>query len=528
MRVTLKTSLFIGTMTAALMVGGCGKKDKGQGALKSAEVQALNLSRADASTFAPYFETGACAVDEMEALGALAGLGLGETGADGMAYDARTFDAGTVTYTDWRMTRDNDVMSIDTLSFYCPTLTEGGDATFARMDAKALSLTGEPGKVSAATLNIADVTPEAAQGFVDMLTAFGDDMDSEALFNVGAMSVTDMKVNADGVEGGIKGMAFGIDRDANKVDAMGDSFTFTMSDDDSPEMGTVNFNLDSFSMKQADLGQFSTESDPSKALTQAMQNINVLEKPYDSIALDNMSITSDYVDMTFEGFEGESKERGDTIRVTQAAKPMVISLKPKLADMPQAAQVYNQLKALNFETMEFSSSSTTVIDKGDDTVTLEDGLLVMKDSFRMNFEYEMSGLAGMVRKAEAAEAAGVEQDVATLMETLNLNSMRFTLEDNSIVERGLKLASEMTGQSEDALKRNMAMLTMVAGMAGENELQSQVYGEAAGALVEWVKEGGTLTIEAAPTAPISIGQLIEGAGEGMDAKAVGFTARRDP
>jgi hypothetical protein len=69
---------------------------------------------------------------------------------------------------------------------------------------------------------------------------------------------------------------------------------------------------------------------------------------------------------------------------------------------------------------------------------------------------------------------------------------------------------------------------MGAAMMGQNDVQSEVYGETAGALVEWIKEGGTLTIEAAPKAPIQIGPLVTGLGEGVDADSLGFSARRDP
>ena len=67
-----------------LSVGACKPADKGQGALKSEGVAALNLSKSEASVFSKYFETEPCDVDELEALGALAGLGLGEDGANGL------------------------------------------------------------------------------------------------------------------------------------------------------------------------------------------------------------------------------------------------------------------------------------------------------------------------------------------------------------------------------------------------------------------------------------------------------------
>jgi len=48
-----------------LTVGACKPADKGQGALKSETVAALNLSKTEASVFAKYFDVTECTVDEM-------------------------------------------------------------------------------------------------------------------------------------------------------------------------------------------------------------------------------------------------------------------------------------------------------------------------------------------------------------------------------------------------------------------------------------------------------------------------------
>jgi len=65
-----------------LSVGACKAADKGQGALESQSLSALNLSKNEASVFSKYFETDPCEVDELESLGALAGLGMGENGTN--------------------------------------------------------------------------------------------------------------------------------------------------------------------------------------------------------------------------------------------------------------------------------------------------------------------------------------------------------------------------------------------------------------------------------------------------------------
>ena len=112
-------------------------------------------------------------------------------------------------------------------------------------------------------------------------------------------------------------------------------------------------------------------------------------------------------------------------------------------------------------------------------------------------------------------------------DTLKLRDFRLTLEDNSIVERGLKLASEMTGQSEKNIKRSLGLAVFGAALAAENDLQAEVYSESMEAFAEFVKNGGTLTIEANPPAPFPLAPLLSDKGEELDPSTLGFSASQD-
>ena len=98
------------------------------------------------------------------------------------------------------------------------------------------------------------------------------------------------------------------------------------------------------------------------------------------------------------------------------------------------------------------------------------------------------------------------------------------LEDNSIVERGLKLASEMTGQSEKNIKRGLGMAVFAVAMAAENEVQAEVYSETVEAFSDFVNKGGTMTIEANPPAPFPLAPFLSGKGDDVDPAALGFSA----
>ena len=107
---------------------------------------------------------------------------------------------------------------------------------------------------------------------------------------------------------------------------------------------------------------------------------------------------------------------------------------------------------------------------------------------------------------------------------MKLRDLRLTLEDNSIVERGLKLASIMLDQSEQNIKRSLGLAVFAAALKAENDLQAEVYTETVDAFADFVKKGGSLTIEANPPAPFPLAPLLSNQGEEIDPDELGFSA----
>ena len=130
----------------------------------------------------------------------------------------------------------------------------------------------------------------------------------------------------------------------------------------------------------------------------------------------------------------------------------------------------------------------------------------------------------MVAKLKQQAETNAVPEGLDIYNSLRLRDLRLTLEDNSIVERGLKLAAEMTGQSESAIKLGLGAAVFFAASAAENEVQAEVYSETVEAFSNFVKKGGTLTIEANPPEPFSIAPLITGKGDDIDPGALGFSA----
>ena len=152
---------------------------------------------------------------------------------------------------------------------------------------------------------------------------------------------------------------------------------------------------------------------------------------------------------------------------------------------------------------------------------------MVEDGFALNFEYSAEGLKDMLTQLKQQAEANPSPDILEIYKSLELRNLRITLEDNSIVERGLKLASEMTGQNETAIKFGLGAAVFFAASRAENELQAEVYTETVEAFANFVKKGGTLTIEANPPEPFSLAPLFTGQDDDIDPESLGFSAYQD-
>ena len=514
-----------------LSVGACKPADKGQGALKSEGISALNLSKSEASVFGKYFETEACEVDELEALGALAGLGMGESGANGLNFASRDFEDGLVSYRDIELQSENaDSPSFSAKSaiFHCPSMGDE-DPGFARLDLTDVRIGDGETTFTFGTLNVANPTDAAAAAILEGILGKKSNAQGDVGFE--AVSLTNVTMQSDQMFGSLESLSWGEARDesgAGKADLTIDNLDVTIPGQNGAQDMTVDFK--GMSARNMLIGD---KVDPRQTLStngileNALGNLNAFEKPYDQLIIETMKLDSEGFKVDFGGIEGLTSENGDVITTRQSLKPTVIALKESLGENPGFAQNYDIVKSLGFETVKLSGSSVTTLDKGDDSYSISDGLFVVEDAFALNFEYSAEGLNDMVAKLKQQAETNAAPEGLDIYNSLRLRDLRLTLEDNSIVERGLKLAAEMTGQSESAIKLGLGAAVFFAASAAENEVQAEVYSETVEAFSNFVKKGGTLTIEANPPEPFSIAPLITGKGDDIDPGALGFSAYQD-
>jgi len=427
--------------------------------------------------------------------------------------------------------RDGDDVSfkVKTAVFHCPQM--GDEAPeFARLDlTDALVRDTEGTAFTFGTLNIANPTPDAASAIVDgMVNPTGRNQG-----NIGfkAVSVTDMKVDSDALTGGLKALAWGEMRDetgAGKADITIENLNLKIPGPTRDQDMTLDFK--GMSARNLNIGgglDAQKALTPDGAISGVLGNLNAFQKPYDQLIVDTLKINFDLFNLDFGGIEGQTSENGDIITTRQSLKPTVISLKPILGEIPRFEPYYGMIKTLGFETMEISGSSVSTLNSAEDSVTVSDGLLVVKDGFSLNFEYSAEGLSEMTAKLQGLAKAGETPDPLAAYDSLKLRDLRLTLEDNSIIERGLKLASEKLGQSEQNIKRSLGLAVFAAALKAENDLQAEVYTETVDAFADFVKKGGSLTIEANPPAPFPLAPLLSNQAEEIDPETLGFSAIRE-
>jgi len=516
-----------------LSVGACKAADKGQGALESQSLSALNLSKNEASVFSKYFETDPCEVDELESLGALAGLGMGENGTNGVSFDSREVNNGQVVYSDLTLKEDGTdqvQFSAKTAVFHCPQIRDDAP-NFDRLDLTEIFIKNEDEGVefTAETLNIANPTATAARSVIDSMIRPNSDIGSDVGF--GAISITGAKIKSDDVNGTLEALSWGESRDEDgkgTADLTVDDVNFIVPSQNGSQDMTLDFA--GMSIRNLNMG-IKKSSQPGISSSGMVDNIlgslNAFEKPYDELVVENLTIDSEGFSVNVDGVEGKTTQKGDIITTRQNLKPIEINLKPALADMPEFQQNYELLKSLDMETIKMFGSSVSQLNSADDSVSVSDGLFIIEDAFRLNFEYNAEGVSEMLRKLKTVEEFSNETEVLAAYDSLKLRNFRLTLEDNSIVDKGLTVATHMTGQSEQSLKLLLTGAVFFAASQAQNEIQAEVYSETVEAFAKFVKNGGTFTIEANPPEPFALAPLITNQGDDMDPESLGFSASQE-
>ena len=525
------TSLAV-ILCSSLVMGACSNKDKGPSAEKSTAGKALGLKAPSDKLFAKHFDVPSRKVSEAEAKQALGELNLLDKSGEALSWDKSSGKNGNYSYSNLSAKDDDGQLTIDKAELVGVHM-DGETATFDRADFSGIKIYDETEDVTITmkTLSVARPTPDMARAIITSLQNIKnlddldmDDDDSDTDMGFGALGMSGMNVSSPDINMSTNSLMWGEDQDTNLTDFKIEDVTFNLTEKaEAPMTGS----LKSFSVTGIRSNMFEGIPNASKSPMSIMGGFNPLAKMYSTLKMEDLNFNSDVVEITSKGFEGKSTEKGGVTTQRSVGEPFIIRLKDAPND-PQAKQAYEMVKELGFDELVFQSSQTTVLDSNKDTVEVKDGFLSMKDGFKLSYNYGASGVKAMTDKIQSSDAKSSQSQasIQAAMENMKLNGFQMRLEDQSIVERGLKLAGKFRGAEPEQVKKELKVaLTLAPMMAGG--LEGEMLGEIAGAFGEFVDDGGTLSIVMNPETPISMTELADYKRSNLSKADLGFSAKAE-
>lgn len=516
-------------------MGGCSNKDKGPSAEKSAPATALGLKAPSDKVFAKHFDVPTRKVSDAEGREALAALNLLEKDAKGLSWAETSGADGNYSYTNLTVQDGDGQLSIDKANLIGVHM-DGETATFDRADFSGIKIYDETEDttITMGTLSVARPTPDMAKAIITSLQNIKDlddldlDIDDEDMdMGFGALGIGDVSITSDELNMSTKSLVWGEDPETNLTDFKVQDVALNFTEDaDEP----VKASLKSFSATGLRGNMMKNLPDGRSGPLGMMSGFNPLAKMYSTLKMEELDFDSSFVSVTSKGFEGKSTEKGGVTTQKSVGEPFIIRLKDAPKD-PQAKQAYEMVKELGFEEIVLQSSQTTILDSNEDTISVKDGLLSMKDGFKLSYNYGASGVKAMTDKMQSMDRADMspresQAEMQAAMSDIKLNGFQMRLEDQSIVERGLKLAGKFRGASPDQVKKEMKVALALAPMMARG-LEGEMLGEISGAFGEFIENGGTLSIVVDPKEPLSVTELADYKRSKLTMDDIGFTAKAE-
>jgi len=527
---SLRSAALAAILSTSLVMGACSPKDKGPSAEKSAPATALGLKGPSDKAFAKHFAVPARNVPESEARQALAELNLLEKSGDALSWAKSSGKAGNYSYSGLSLKNDDGSLKIKKAELLGVHM-EDDVASFDRADFSGITIYDEKEDVTVTmdTLSVARPTPDMVKAILTGLQNVKElddldlDIDDEnADIGFGALGMGGLKINSDDATLTTKAFMWGEDEQTRLSDFKIEGISLKSKGEDED---TFTGSLGGFTATGLRTNAFEQSLKGNSSVIDFISRFIPQTKSYDTVKMSALNFDSDFITVSSKGFEAKATEKDGVTTMRQVSEPFIIRLNeaPKDDDL---RQVYDLIKSLDFDEIVFQSSQTTVLDANTDKVTIEDGLVTMKNGFNLSYNYSASGLQAVTDKLDMSGDTGTTQDIQEALTELKLNGFQMRLEDRSIVERGLKLAAEMQGISPDSVKKELKLIMALAPfvMGG---LEGEMIGEMSKPLSTFIENGGTLSIVMNPESPIPVSELANYKENDLDLTDLGFSAKAE-
>ncbi len=524
-------------LSTSLVMGACSNKDKGPSAEKSAPGAALGLKAPSDKAFAKHFDVPSRKTSDAEGKQALAALNLLEKSDDALSWAKTSGKNGNYSFKNLTAEDpDGEGQITITNTELRGVHMEGDVATFDRADFTGIKIYNETDDVTVtmATLSVARPTPDMAKAIITSLQNIKelDDLDldtddGDLDMGFGALGMGGIKIASPELNLTTDSLMWGQEEGTKLTDFKIEDVDINIAQ---PNQDVITATLKSFSATGLRGDMFDNLPKSGQSPLGMMDGFNPLAKLYNTLKMEDLNIDSKVISVVSKGFEGKSTEKRGVTTQRSVGEPLIIKFKeaPEDRDMKRA---YDMIQELGFDELVFESSQTTVIDSNTDTIAIQDGLFSMKDGFNLSYNYGASGVKAMTDMLQELDSKGANSSqgqagIQAAMETMKLNGFQMRLEDKSIVERGLKIASQLRGSTPDKVKKEAKVMLSLAPMMASG-LEGDILGELSGALGQFIESGGTLSIVVDPKTPLSVNQLADYKASKLTMEDIGFSAKAE-
>lgn len=510
---------------SAFILGGCGDKNK-----TNSTKDVAALAKVEART-----------VDEAQAMKALDGLSLDNSGDGIFTWTGRDGKAGNYTYSGVTIkNKKGEATNVGSLEIKGAHM-DGEQAVFDALAMKNISATGKDGeKVTAGHFEITKPSPALVKIMaLGMAGKDTDDVKATGPISFGAVSFSDLNVADD--ETNMKVSKFAMGADKSKKGLM----TLTGLDVKSKENGdNVKIALDELSISGVNIDKYrelfnlgfaggfeagkngDKMSDAMKAqIEKGMQSMmNPYDMVYDRALIKGgkMNLNGIMVDMPL--IEGKGSEKNGVITMTSSMNPVTIKVDPQ-AGNAEVKEFGEMLTEFGLSTIEITGGGTQVLDKANDKVSAQGGFMKVKQLFNLDMDYSMQGYKAFADKAASVTASGGDEpnpmQIMGMMSALKIENARFALKDEGIINAGFKMAAKQQGGTPDALRAQAKAALAMLPLMAQDQAQQELAGQAQKALAALLDNGGTLVLDINPQRPVNVGMLA--AGGMFDIGALGLT-----
>ena len=459
-------------------------------------------------------------------------MGLLNPSKEGLNWAAKDGAAGNYSYNNLTAQSDDGLITISSAKLFGAHM-DGDIGTFDRADFEGVKIHNEDEDVTMTVdaLSVARPSPAMAKSIVLALSELSeiDELDKDlddAKMSFGALALNKVDIASPEANGKVEHIVWGMDAQTKLADMKLEGLNFKVTPKHENE--EINVSLENFIITELNTQIYKAYFDGPKLGRSPMANLGLWGKTFDTMRLDALDIDSNAFSFKTKAIEGKVKQKGDVTTIVQATEPMILKIKePSEQDGSfQQRQAYEAFAELGFDEMVFQSNQTSVMDAGQDTMEVKNGLLTLKDGFDLSYNYQFGGANTAMKMMNTAAGSGSHQATLDALKTMTLNDFELRLEDNSIVERIFNLAAKMQGSSAGALRTQAKLGLRLAPMAAQG-VEGEILGAVSGALSEFIEGDKTLSIIMNPKEPLPIASLTELKNGTTTFEDLGFSAKAE-